>query len=128
MWWYYRGSVTTPVDIDGKPTVLRPRMKFEAPSVAVAHLVRIGQVVPCKAPKVVAPPPPKSPPDVAPVVKGDAPVVAAVVESVGAEPSAEVSEVEEPKAELEEAPRVEEKPVEEKVKAKKSRWKDRDLG
>jgi hypothetical protein len=53
-WWYYRGQVTTPIDIPGKgPTVIRPREKFQAPFAAVAHLKRLGRVVPCKPPKEV---------------------------------------------------------------------------
>jgi len=50
-WWLYKGSVTTPVDVPGKgPTVIKPRMKFQAPPRAVANLKRIGLVVPCKDP------------------------------------------------------------------------------
>lgn len=64
-WWYYSGQVTTPIDIPGKgPTVLRPREKFQAPLVAVAHLKRIGRVVPCKPPseaKVMTPEPKSQP-------------------------------------------------------------------
>jgi len=51
-WWYYRGQVTTPIDIPGKgPTVLRPRDKFQAPFASVAHLRRLKRVVQCKPPK-----------------------------------------------------------------------------
>lgn len=53
-WWYYKGQVTTPIDIPGKgPTVIRPRERFQAPLAAVAHLKRLGRVVPCKPPKEV---------------------------------------------------------------------------
>jgi len=50
-WWLYKGSVTTPVDIPGQgPTIIQPRMKFQAPPAAVSRLKRIGMVVPCKDP------------------------------------------------------------------------------
>jgi len=53
-WWYYKGQVTTPIDIPGKgPTVIRPRDRFQAPFAAVAHLKRLGHIVPCKPPKEV---------------------------------------------------------------------------
>ena len=66
-WWIYLGKVTTPVaggvlaTIDergNKPiivprdpnvsTVLVPRLKFEAPTSSVAHLVRLKRVAPLK--------------------------------------------------------------------------------
>ena len=50
-WWLYKGSVTTPVDIPGQgPTIIRPRMKFQAPPRVVANLKRAGLVVPCADP------------------------------------------------------------------------------
>lgn len=50
-WWLYKGSVTTPVDIPGQgPTIIKPRMKFQAPVPAVANLRRNGLVVPCADP------------------------------------------------------------------------------
>ena len=54
-WWYYRGTVTTPINIPGKgPTVIRPRDKFQAPLAAVVHLKKLGYVVICKPPKEVS--------------------------------------------------------------------------
>jgi len=105
-WWYYRGQVTTPVDIPGKgPTVLRPREKFQAPLAAVAHLKRLGRVVACKPPpeaKVatqepkVAVPEPKSKP--APPKK---------LEERAVTPPTVVASETEPKAEIVEEEKVE---------------------
>jgi len=54
--WYYRGRVTTPVNIPGVGSVvLRPNMRFEAPEASVAHLKRM------KPPMVVEVAPPKTP-------------------------------------------------------------------
>lgn len=50
-WWLYKGNVTTPVDVPGQgPTIIRPRMKFQAPLRSVAHLKSIGLVVLCRDP------------------------------------------------------------------------------
>ena len=94
-WWYYRGQVTTPIDIPGKgPTVLRPRDKFQAPFAAVAHLSKLKMVVKCKAPKEakekkVAP---KIEPEVEKNIEKRAVVPATVVASK--EPIAEITEQE----------------------------------
>lgn len=93
-WWYYRGQVTTPIDIPGKgPTVIRPREKFQAPYSAVAHLKRLKRVVPCKPPKEArgAPQPPKS--EAKPPQKPEGAAVAATsVVASKAEPQATVVE------------------------------------
>lgn len=124
-WWYYRGQVTTPVNIPGKgPTVVRPRDKFQAPFSAVAHLKRMGRVVACKAPK--EPPVPKSQPEAGKDVQVRAVAVATVVAST-AEPQAKVTENENVVASVAEE-KPEEKPPEDekakpKTKAKKSKEK-----
>ena len=50
-WWIYLGRITTPVVLpDTGPTIIRPRMKFQAPQKAVAHLQKLGLVRPIKEP------------------------------------------------------------------------------
>jgi len=106
-WWYYRGAVTTPVDIPGKgPTVVRPRDRFQAPFSAVANLKRLRLVVPCKPPKGESPPPKKTEPAKAPQERA---VTAATVVALPAEPQAKVTEVAPPP---EEKPKKEAKPKE----------------
>lgn len=107
-WWYYRGQVTTPIDIPGKgPTVVRPRDRFQAPFAAVAHLKKMGRVVPCKPPKEAAPP--KTPPVPGKSVQERAVTTATVVAST-AEPQAKVTEKkEEPAPEAEKAKAMPEK-------------------
>jgi len=102
-WWYYRGQVTTPIDIPGKgPTVIRPRDKFEAPLGAVAHLKRLGLVVACKPQREVVrqPPPTKSEPAPPKQLEERAVAPASVVAS-RAEPRAEVVEKEKVEATVE---------------------------
>jgi hypothetical protein len=51
-WWYYKGRVTTPIDIPGQgPTVIKRGDKFQCPFGPVANLKRQGLVVPCKPPR-----------------------------------------------------------------------------
>lgn len=130
-WWYYRGQVTTPIDIPGKgPTVIRPRDKFEAPLGAVAHLKRLGLVVACKAPKEVARQAaiPKSEPASPKKLEERAVAPASVVAS-RAEPKAEVIEKERVEATVEvvadEEPKalelLEKETPKEEEKAKRSR-------
>lgn len=43
--WFYSGKVTTPVNIPGRgPSIIQPRMTFDAPESAVAHLLRLRLV------------------------------------------------------------------------------------
>lgn len=50
-WWIYLGRITTPVVLpETGPTIIRPRMKFQAPQRAVAHLQKLGLVRPIKEP------------------------------------------------------------------------------
>lgn len=107
-WWYYRGQVTTPIDIPGKgPTVVRPRDRFQAPFAAVAHLKKMGRVVPCKPPKEAAPA--KSLPTPGKDVQERAVTLATVVAS-SAEPQAKVTEKKkEPAPEAEKAKELPEK-------------------
>lgn len=50
-WWIYLGRITTPVVLpETGPTIIKPRMKFQAPQKAVAHLQKLGLVRPIKEP------------------------------------------------------------------------------
>lgn len=93
-WWLYKGAVTTPIDIPGKgPTVIRPRDKFQAPFAAVAHLKKLGRVVPCKPPPEAkeAKATPKSPPK-PPKAAEERAVAPPTVVASKSEPQAEVAE------------------------------------
>lgn len=129
-WWYYRGQVTTPIDIPGKgPTVLRPRDKFQAPFGAVAHLKRLGRVVPCKPPPEAKKE--KAKPKVEPKSKPTPPkgaeeraVAAPTVVASSAEPKAEVKETKKVEATVEvadEAPKTPESQENPKEKEKGTR-------
>lgn len=51
-WWYYRGTVTTTIDLPGQiGVVIKPRQQFRAPMNAVAHLRKIKLVTPSRPPK-----------------------------------------------------------------------------
>lgn len=99
-WWYYKGKTTTPVDLPGSgPTIIKPRMRFEAPLSAVAHLKRIGMVAICEPPKTQgkAVQPPKEDPakksdmvGIKKEVDGGALGLSAVVASETSEPEARV--------------------------------------
>lgn len=126
-WWYYRGQVTTPIDIPGKgPTVLRPRDKFQAPFASVAHLRRLKKVVPCKAPEAV----PAKPEPAAKIVAERAVTPSTVVASES-EPQAKVTEptkvmatVEETTGTPEKAKEAQKEKEKEKAKAKRSKHKE----
>jgi hypothetical protein len=135
-WWYYRGRVTTPVEIPGKgSTIIRPRMRFQAPLPAVMHLKNIGLVVACEPPATVRTEPiiqakeerpqlpeeaPASKSDTGGVEKAldrDALGLSAVVASEPSEPEARVEVVEREQAvEAEPEQKQEEKEEEEKKK------------
>lgn len=44
--WINISPMSFTIDVDGVPTVVPSRAEFEAPAVAVHHLVRLGRVVP----------------------------------------------------------------------------------
>lgn len=136
-WWLYKGSVTTPVVIPGRgPTIIQPRMKFQAPPAAVAHLKRIGMVVPCKdpnppkkeAPAPAAEPAPEVPKSVVPnkksettPPKGGSDDVAPVVASTPFNPEQEPATEKEPQ--VDESGDIEEDAEEEGESQQKSQQK-----
>ena len=119
-WWYYRGQVTTPIDIPGKgPTVLRPRDKFQAPFTAVAHLRRLKKVVPCKPPEEaeIQASEPKS--------QQERAVTPPTVVASKAEPKAEVVEKEKAQATVEESTQPKATALQEKEPKKEKETRSR---
>lgn len=71
--WYYRGKTPTPISHPERgQVILTPRMEFDAPESAVAHLKSLVVRRPDPAPVVVSDPP--RAPEVAPAIVSSPPV------------------------------------------------------